>query len=118
MAAYGEFAKAYDRLMGSRDAHDWPSYVFSLLKAHDILPPQKILDVGCGTGFLSLPLIERGYRVSGLDNSPAMLEKAAHNANERGLFLPLIEGDMRRMPQGGHVHAITCACDPRQLLAG
>ncbi len=34
----------------------------------------RVLDLGCGTGYLSLPFLERGCRVTGVDLSPEMLE--------------------------------------------
>lgn len=37
---------------------------------------QRILDAGCGTAQLSLPLIAAGYRVVGVDVSEAMLARA------------------------------------------
>lgn len=36
-------------------------------------PPQKILDLGCGTGLLCDAYAAKGHRVTGLDPSPAML---------------------------------------------
>jgi glycine cleavage system H lipoate-binding protein len=47
--------------------------------ALDLLDPQpgeRILDVGCGDGALSLKIIERGAEVVGVDNSPEMVEAA------------------------------------------
>src|SRR6185295_729013 len=47
-------------------------------------PPQKILDVGTGTGFLALLAAELGHEVKGLDLSPGMVERAQELAGERG----------------------------------
>jgi SAM-dependent methyltransferase len=47
--------------------------------ALDLLDPQpgeRILDVGCGEGTLTLKIIERGATVLGIDNSPEMIEAA------------------------------------------
>ncbi|MFK7911674.1 MAG: class I SAM-dependent methyltransferase [Akkermansiaceae bacterium] len=35
------------------------------------------LELGCGSGRLLLPLLEKGFLIEGLDNSPAMLEMCA-----------------------------------------
>ncbi|MGH2605416.1 MAG: class I SAM-dependent methyltransferase, partial [Anaerolineales bacterium] len=34
---------------------------------------RSVLDLGCGTGQLAVYFLERGYRVVGIDLSPAML---------------------------------------------
>jgi len=46
---------------------------------------QKILDIGAGTGFLSLILAEMGYDVVGVDISEEMLERAKKKAADQGL---------------------------------
>ena len=55
--------------------------------------PIDVLDVGCGTGFLSLLLTERGHRVIGVDFAPSMLAEARIKAAARGLNVRFIEGD-------------------------
>jgi cyclopropane fatty-acyl-phospholipid synthase-like methyltransferase len=51
-----------------------------------------VLDVGCGAGIpLTRTLVERGYRVTGLDFSSALLEIARREAPQAAFVL----GDMR-----------------------
>jgi SAM-dependent methyltransferase len=45
--------------------------------------PQTVLDFGCGTGRLAIPLAERGYRVVGIDLSQRMLEQTLAKARQR-----------------------------------
>lgn len=45
--------------------------------------PATVLDVGGGAGHQSLPLAELGYRVTLLDSSPAMLQRARQRVAER-----------------------------------
>ena len=61
---------------------------------------QKILDIGAGTGFLSLILAEMGYDVVGVDISEEMLESAKKKAVDRELE-PKVEfklGDAEALP--------------------
>ena len=50
-----------------------------ILRAHGVLPPRggrpaaRIVEVGCGSGILARTLTHAGYRVLGLDASPAMI---------------------------------------------
>jgi ubiquinone/menaquinone biosynthesis C-methylase UbiE len=47
--------------------------------------PSSVLDVGAGTGALSLLAAELGHQVTALDLSPGMLAQAERKAAERGL---------------------------------
>lgn len=46
-------------------------------------PPGRVVDLGCGTGTISLLMAELGYRVDGLDFSPAMIERAQAKTDRR-----------------------------------
>src|SRR4051794_40149709 len=52
------------------------------------LPPARVLECGCGTGWLSLLLQKCGYRVVGVDVSPGAIELCRSNAPFRGLEPP------------------------------
>src|SRR5271170_2234995 len=56
------------------------------------------LDIGCGTGFLSLELAARGHRVTGVDFAPAMLALARQKAAERHAAIRFEEGDAEQLP--------------------
>jgi SAM-dependent methyltransferase len=71
---HSAFASFYDRHFGGHSLELAPR----LLRfwAQQELPLKNILDLGCGTGHLALPLLEAGYQVTGLDLSDPMLEQA------------------------------------------
>ncbi|MGV8109294.1 class I SAM-dependent methyltransferase [Methanospirillum sp.] len=60
--------------------------------------PLKILDVGTGTGSISLILSKLGHDVTGIDLSPGMLSVCERKAGERGLTLDLHVGDAEALP--------------------
>lgn len=64
-----------------------------------------ILELGCGTGRVSLALAEAGYNVVGVDTSPGMLAVASEKATRAGVGerLRLRQSDMRNLagvPEG------------------
>lgn len=72
---FGDLAPFYDALMLGVPYKMWVEYLEALLKLNDC-HPDTVLDVACGTGNVSEILAERGYRVTGIDNAPGMIESA------------------------------------------
>ncbi len=56
-----------------------------LLESWQPVPPARILDIGCGTGSLSLVLANLGHQVTGIDLSPKMIAQARKKAHQAGL---------------------------------
>ncbi|MGW7660860.1 class I SAM-dependent methyltransferase [Streptomyces sp. NPDC054756] len=83
--------------------------------------PGDVLDVGCGTGSLSLLAAEQGHRVTGVDLSTAMVERArAKLAGRDAVFLV---GDAAAPPVGEDRfdvvlvrHVLWTQADPARVL--
>ncbi len=67
---------------------------------HAAVPRLRVLDVGTGTGVVALLAAELGHEVTGVDASPAMLERARVKARERGLAVDWRLGDAEDLPVG------------------
>lgn len=59
---------------------------------------QSILDVGCGTGFVSLIAAKCGLDVTGVDWSTGMMGQAKKKADEQGLKIHFVVGDTEGLP--------------------
>lgn len=69
------------------------------LVAHaHILPGQNLLDVGCGTGVVSVTAARLGAHATGLDLTPALLERARENSRIAGVDVEWQEGDVEFLP--------------------
>jgi len=71
-------------------------------------PQAQVLDVPCGEGRLSLELASRGYRLTGVDITPAVLEDARSKAAERNLQITWEQRDMRDLPWEGRFDGAFC----------
>jgi SAM-dependent methyltransferase len=65
-----------------------------------VQPGQRLLDVGCGTGVVAITAARRGARVSALDLTPQLLERARENAGMAGVNVDWHEGDAEQLPFG------------------
>jgi SAM-dependent methyltransferase len=63
-----------------------------------------VLEIGCGTGRLLLPLARQGFQLAGVDLSPAMLARARQSLEEQGMLsrVELIETDARTLQLSQH----------------
>ena len=58
----------------------------------------RVLDVACGTGVVAVTAARRGARVTGLDLTPELLERARENAAIAGVEIDWHEGDAEQLP--------------------
>ena len=67
-----------------------------------VLPPSvaglDVVELGCGTAYLSAWLARRGARPVGVDPTPAQLATARRCQQELGLPFPLVEAPAERVP--------------------
>ena len=71
----------------------------------NLRPGARILDLCCGQGRHSVPLARAGYRVTGLDRSSYLLEKAQTKSDKAGVEIEWVQGDMRQLPWWGQFDA-------------
>lgn len=107
---YQGFAEVYDRL--TRDiAYDrWADYLESAFLKFGS-KPHLVLELGCGTGNLTLEMARRGYEMIGLDSSADMLGVASSKAKREDLDILFVHQDMREFELFGTVDAIICMLD-------
>ena len=87
-STYGDaFADIYDRWYG-----DLPGLEQTVTAVQRLARGGTVLELGCGTGRLCLPLARRGVRVHGLDSSEAMLDQLHRKA--AGLAVATHQADM------------------------
>ena len=65
----------------------------------------QILDVGCGWGRHAIELAKRGFVVTGIDYSPALIAEAKREAKRAGVEVKFLCGDMRKMEFDGQFDA-------------
>jgi len=95
---WDELAADYDKawahgLHTRQEKEAWSALLNRLLPA---APPLRILDAGCGTGFLALLLANVGHEVVGVDLSQAMLTEARRQAHLRDVNATFLRGDAAR----------------------
>jgi len=69
-------------------------------------PGAAILDLCCGQGRHAIELARLGYRITGLDLTPFLLEAGERAAQAAGVDVRFVQGDMRRIPFEGEFDAV------------
>jgi SAM-dependent methyltransferase len=108
---YDAFAPYYDAFTAASDYEAFTREALALTRRHG-LRGTRLLDLACGTGKSFLPLLRRGFQVTGCDSSSAMLAEAARRAPG----VRLVHADMRALPRLGRFDLVTCLDDSLNYL--
>jgi SAM-dependent methyltransferase len=115
--SYGQFALVYDRLMEDMPYADWLGFAREAWSSYGM--PATVVDLGCGTGSLAIPLARSGFHVYGIDLSPDMLSVARSKWDEtpqqavrsRAGTIRWLQQDMREWELSEPVDAVISFCD-------
>ncbi len=65
-----------------------------LIESLDVVPGEKVLEVGCGSGVVSIHCAKNGCDVTAVDVNPRAVELARRNAGANGADIPVFESDV------------------------
>ncbi|EQD82369.1 methyltransferase domain-containing protein [Saccharopolyspora spinosporotrichia] len=118
---YANLAASYDRLVDwvISEQEETPrermgDYIESFWRDQP-RPVHKVLEICCGTGLMLGDLQRRGYQVSGLDRSAAMLEQAR---NRLGTGVELVRAELPEIPLHAGFDAVISAANGLTYLPG
>lgn len=77
--SWGKSAEWYDETIAKDDSYQNKVILPNLLRLMEIKPGEKILDVGCGTGFFAAEFLKAGAKVTGIDIGEELLVIARKN---------------------------------------
>ena len=99
--SFDRAAEYYDR---TRRLTPEASAALTGLLANQLRDRQPTLEIGVGTGLVSLPLHEMGVRMTGVDLSAGFIAEARGRAAE----VEWVHGDMRELPWTSRFDAAIC----------
>jgi len=108
MNFYDILADLYDNMIGFDQHLEGDIDIYR--KLLERYPAECILDAGCGTGLHSLIFTRLGAQVTGIDSSPAMIDRAKENAARHDLEGHYYQSDFKDFPDHirGPFDAIYC----------
>ncbi|WP_128895872.1 class I SAM-dependent DNA methyltransferase [Longirhabdus pacifica] len=111
MKAYEQLANVYDHLMKDMPYEKWVHFAMQVWSQHSL--PQTVVELGCGTGNISIPLAENGLKVTGIDISSSMLTIANEKARQQSLTgtLQWVQQDMVHWQVEEQVDSVISFCD-------
>jgi ubiquinone/menaquinone biosynthesis C-methylase UbiE len=112
-AAYEVLAPYYDVFTAGYAYEQWIAAIEDRALALG-LRGRRALDLACGTGNSTGPLLARGYSVVACDISPGMIEVAQRKYPEAANSF--LVADMRRLPELGRFDLVLCLDDAINYL--
>ena len=112
--SYQSFAYVYDKFMNNIPYEEWSQYLTELFHRY-FITDGTLVELGCGTGTLSLLMHNQGYSLIGIDNSTDMLALAAEKTPPSS-DITLLHQDMRTLDLGTTYDGFYCLCDSLNYL--
>ncbi len=112
LETFQAMAPAYDDFTAHYDYEGWLADLLKILEPHG-LSGRHLLDVACGTGKSFLPMLPRGWQVTGCDISPAMVALAQEKSSDS---VALSVADMRELPKLGEFDLVWALDDAINYL--
>ncbi len=110
MSSYNTFAYFYDALTQNVEYETRSNYIYSFFNVNNI-KSGTVLDLACGTGSMSLPFMEKGYNIVGIDCSEQMLEIASNKFSQKGNDFSLLKAEMQNFRLESRIDACICCLD-------
>jgi SAM-dependent methyltransferase len=114
--SYSVAAKYYDAAYAAMGVSDDSPFYLELAKQYG----GPVLEIGCGTGRVLLPIARSGIEIHGVDNSAPMLavlkDKLARETSSIREKVTLHPGDMRDFRLGRKFRLVTIPFRPMQLM--
>ncbi len=108
MTSYSGFAYIYDELMTDIPYDEYVEWVRLHAPAKDY---PHVLDIGCGTGTMSMKFDDAGYQVSGIDISEDMLAMAQARTEGAGKSIPYFAMSMDELDGFEHIDVAVIPID-------
>ena len=84
------YANNYDQLYVEKNYLQECNQIEKMITTFSKNKPVELLDIGCGTGGHAIELAQRGYKVTGVDRSPAMIKLAQEKMLQKKLAAPIV----------------------------
>jgi SAM-dependent methyltransferase len=110
---YESLSRVYDRWQGSYGVEYAEAIVPRVLSSLRRAGKEsgRIIDLGCGTGTLTIELAERGWTATGIDQCRGMIAEARRKSNYLNSPPAFFEHDIRRLQFDGDFDAAVCVYD-------
>lgn len=114
--SYERLAYVYDTLMANVPYEKWLHFFNEEKQRHQV-NGNRVLDLACGTGEMSVRLAKEGHKVTGVDLSSDMLMVAQRKAEDAGVKINLFQQDMSELEGLETFDVITVFCDSLNYLS-
>ena len=108
--AYQQMASLYDQLMTNAPYDQWLQFTKSIIEKSG-KNIKTIVDLGCGTGEITIGLAKAGYNLTGVDFSSDMLTYAEQKASNEKQSIQWINQDLRELTGFTNLDVAVSYCD-------